>query len=66
MADLRSGELVVQSAGGICAVCRQRIPSGPAVQLSSQTSRIRHVECVPKTDSRSRGGFKTGRKLLPE
>ena len=54
MSEIRTGELVVQSAGGKCCVCKLRIVPGPAVQVSRQSSGIRHLECLPKTDSRGR------------
>lgn len=52
MSELRSGEEIVHSAGGRCVVCKQKIEPGRAVQLSKWTSNIRHLECMPKTDSR--------------
>jgi ferredoxin len=67
MADLRAGEVLLeQCGGGSCAVCRGRIPPGPAVQLSKWTTRLRHVGCMPKTDKRLR--YRTGRtgtRILP-
>ncbi len=43
---LHHGEcLLSQCAGGICAVCRGRVPVGAAVQISSRSNEIRHVEC---------------------
>lgn len=68
MTNLRIGELVIKCAGGTCAVCRMRIEPGDAVQLSANTSRIRHVECMPKSDSRRgcRMGSKPRRKHLSE
>ena len=50
---MRFGEAMVYCAGGICAVCKQRIAVGPAIQLSSKTSAIRHEACMPKEDTRS-------------
>ncbi len=52
--ELRAGEVTVQCAGGVCAVCRGRIIPGQAVQLSSYTCRLRHQECMPVTDRRHR------------
>ena len=51
--ELRPGEIIVAYAGGLCYVCKQRIAAGPAVQLSSRSNQIRHVGCMPKTNSRS-------------
>ena len=53
MSTLRIGEfLIEQCAGGKCVVCKGRIPPGPANQLSSHSAAIRHVECLPKKDTR--------------
>jgi hypothetical protein len=63
MVELRSGEVLLnQCAGGPCAVCKQRISPGPAVQLSKRSNRIRHVDCMPQTDTRRGNGGKD-RKL---
>ena len=64
---LRHGEVLIEkSAGGPCAVCKGRIEPGKAVQLSCRSARIRHVECLPKSDARSRGMQSRGSKGLPE
>lgn len=54
MDGLRSGECVIQCAGGTCTVCKERVAAGKAVQLSKYTSRIRHLTCMPATDRRYR------------
>lgn len=67
--ELRTGEELVHCAGGAkCCVCKGPIPKGEAVQLSKWTSRLRHVECMPKRDTRQGigGTFRRGRKILPE
>lgn len=66
--NLRLGELVVKCAGGKCAVCKNVIEPGDAVQLSSYTNRIRHLNCTPKTDSRGKriGRKRQKRKFLGE
>lgn len=64
--ELRSGELVVQCAGGKCAVCKMQIKPGPAVQLSSSTNYIRHTTCMPKKDARHRKVVDKIEKELPE
>lgn len=54
MTGLRHGELLLnQCAGGKCAVCKELITPGRAVQLNCRSSRIRHVEGLPKTDTRT-------------
>jgi len=56
---LRNGEVLIsKSAGGPCAVCKGRIQPGQAVQLSKWSARIRHVECLPKSDTREGQGGK--------
>ncbi len=52
MSELRKGECIVQVATGRCAVCKNLIVKGPAVQLSAYTTRLRHLECMPKKDTR--------------
>lgn len=68
MIELRQGEILLENcAGGKCAVCKQRILPGKAVQLSKNTNSIRHIECVPQTDSRNMPQRrKPPRKILPE
>jgi hypothetical protein len=66
MSDLRHGEEIVTVAGGTCNVCKVKIVPGKAVQLSKYTSRLRHVECLPKSDSRVGWRFGTKEKALPE
>lgn len=50
---LRVGEVIIKVAMGKCSVCKQPIAAGNAVQLSKNSVRIRHLECMPKTDGRS-------------
>jgi hypothetical protein len=57
MSQVRIGEMEVMSAGGTCAVCKGKIEKGIAVQLSAQTSRIRHLTCLPKNDTRAGVGI---------
>jgi hypothetical protein len=64
--DLRRGEEIVHVVGGPCTVCKGRILEGKAVQLSKYTARIRHLECMPKTDSRSQSTGNRAKKGLPE
>jgi hypothetical protein len=72
MIDLRIGECLLENcAGGSCSVCKEKIPAGKAVQLSKWSNRIRHVECVPKSDTRRDKGSKimvrkAKRKEMPE
>jgi hypothetical protein len=63
--ELRPGECLLQKTSGPCAVCKKKIEPGPAIQLSKNSSRIRHIECVPKSDSRSRGSPRGGRQIVP-
>jgi hypothetical protein len=66
MSQLRHGEEIVTVARGTCNVCKQPILSGKAVQLSKYTTRLRHMECMPKSDSRGGGilgNKKTGKAL---
>ncbi len=64
--ELRSGEAVVQCAGGQCCVCKMRIAPGPAVQVSSSSNYIRHTHCMPKKDARRRKAVDKVEKELPE
>lgn len=52
MPELRLGEVIVNVAGGKCAVCKEKIKEGKAIQLSSFSAAIRHFDCVPKKDKR--------------
>ncbi len=55
--ELRSGEYLIENcAGGRCVVCKGVIPPGKAVQLSRYIAKIRHVECMPQTDTRLKVG----------
>lgn len=64
----RHGEEIVTVAGGTCNVCKNKIEAGKAVQLSRYTSRLRHIECMPKSDSRAGGilGKKKSSKVPAE
>lgn len=66
MVEIRSGECLIESAGGSCCVCRKKILPGKAVQVSKWVARIRHVECMPKEDTRYRKGQGRPRKVLPD
>src|SRR5258708_6892082 len=62
--ELRPGEVLIsQCAGGNCIVCKHRIEPGIAIQLSKWSNRIRHVDCVPKTDGRCFNRSSRFRKL---
>lgn len=53
--ELRPGETLVRCGGGKCAVCKLPIePNTDAVQLSCHSSFVRHVACMPRTDTRYR------------
>jgi hypothetical protein len=63
---LRHGEEVVKIAGGRCSVCKQAVMAGQAIQLSKWTIRIRHLTCLPKTDSRVKSESRTKRFMVEQ
>jgi hypothetical protein len=64
---LRYGETLVVSLGQSCSVCHKLIKKGLiGVKLSSYTKRLRHVECMPKTDKRACRPVLKGRWMVTQ
>lgn len=48
-----------------CCVCKNYIIPGPAISVSPYNNAVRHLNCVPKSDTRigKRGRFDRGRVI---
>jgi hypothetical protein len=55
---LTDGESYVQSAGGVCFVCKERIEPGRAVQRLAVNILLRHPECQSMYEHKSSGWYR--------